>query len=70
MGTCRIQQGIFDRWFLVHPDDDALAWSGSRWVQHDGGIPVGGVQVSNFFTRDEARGYANAIGFQVVEPPV
>jgi hypothetical protein len=55
--SCRIVQGAFDRWFLMHPTDAHLAWSGMRWVEHDGGIPTGEVQVCNFSSLGEAVKY-------------
>lgn len=55
---CYLKRGLFDRWFIVHPTDDNLAWSGSRWVAHDNGLPTGGVQICNFTTEDEAYEYA------------
>jgi hypothetical protein len=53
----RITLGMFDRWIIVN--DRSLAWSGSRWVQHRHGIPVGDAQICNFATNDEAQAYVN-----------
>jgi hypothetical protein len=58
--ACVIRQGIFERWFIFHPEsvvDGARAWSGSKWVKcgHDG-VPYL-VQVCNFTTEKEAREY-------------
>jgi hypothetical protein len=64
---CRLQLGILDRWFIVNKDDDTLAWSGSRWVNHANGLPTGGVQVCNFATRRAADLYARANAFHVVD---
>jgi hypothetical protein len=61
MKISRIEQGVFGRWIIVHPDDDNLAWSGSRWVPHSAGLPIGNVQVSNFSTWREAYEYAQDI---------
>jgi hypothetical protein len=66
MDTCRIQLTIFDRWYLVNARDDTLAWSGSQWVRHSHGIPAEDVQVSNFFTRNEAVAYAREMGLHVI----
>lgn len=43
-------------WYILHPTDDTLAWSGSRWV------PLGGdVQVCNFLSKEAARTYADEV---------
>jgi hypothetical protein len=56
--TYRIARGAFRRWYIFHPTDWCLAWSGSRWVPTIDGIPTGGVQVCNFETEAQAREYA------------
>ena len=56
---CRIRQGIFRAWYIVHPIADDLAWSGSRWVRHAEGLPTEGIQVCNFRTQREAEEYAD-----------
>jgi hypothetical protein len=57
----RIRQGLFGRWYIVHPYLDDAAWSGSRWVSvSEQGVPTGGVQVCNFNTAEQAQEYANA----------
>lgn len=59
---CKLVQCVFKRWLVVHPEDETLAWSGSRWV------PIfGPVQVSNFDTKSAAAGYATSLGFEVVQ---
>jgi hypothetical protein len=61
--NCRFKQGLFDRWFIVHPQIDELMWSGSRWVETDAeGLPLGGVHVCNFATEQEAAEYARQHG--------
>jgi len=45
---CYMRQGALGRWIIVNARDKSLAWSGSRWVKHQNGIPKGAVQVSNF----------------------
>ena len=63
----RLKQNAFGYWMIVHPQDDSLAWSGSRWVPIDPtGFPAGGVQVSSLPTEDEALEYAWACGFTTV----
>lgn len=61
---CRIEQGIFGRFYLAHPTEPGRAWSGLRWVAHEQGLPIGGVQVCNF-NRAQAAEYAKAEGFDV-----
>ena len=53
MTTYRLQQGLFGRWIIVHPEHDHLAWSGSMWVPHRGGVGTV-AQISNFATRQSA----------------
>lgn len=66
--TCKVVKGLFDRWVLVNSEfPDILAWSGSRWVPHDRGIPTGEAQVSNFATEELARTYATQCGMEIVE---
>lgn len=62
----RIEQAVFGRWIVVKADAPQYAWSGSRWVEHDGGIGTKGVHVSNLATVDEAREYAKSHGLTVV----
>jgi hypothetical protein len=57
--NCRLNQGLFDRWYIFHPTDDRRAWSGSRWVPvSEQGLPAGGVQVCNFESEQAAAEYA------------
>jgi len=58
--TYRIARGAFDRWYIFHPSDSGLAWSGSRWEPTIDGIPTGGVQVCSFSTSEEALEYVEA----------
>jgi hypothetical protein len=51
---CYVAKGAFGRFVIVNALDRRLAWSGSRWVPHDRGIPQTAVQVSNFESREEA----------------
>jgi len=53
----RIEQSRLGRWIIVNAQLPRRAWSGSRWVEHVGGIGVT-VQVSNFETEEEADRYA------------
>lgn len=61
---CVIRKGIFDRWFIFHPDNIVKAWSGSRWVtcSYDGNPR--GVQVCNFESEQEARNYCQENGLE------
>lgn len=34
----KAEVGYFGRWYIAHPTDESLAWSGSRWVPHINGI--------------------------------
>jgi hypothetical protein len=53
-----IRPGLFDRWYIFHPSDPRLAWSGSQWVPStQEGYPTSGIQVCNFDDADEARAY-------------
>jgi len=48
--------GALGRWIIVNKRDGSLAWSGSCWVEHEGGLPTarGRAQVSNFDTEEQA----------------
>lgn len=60
---CAIVKNVFDRWILVNVyAPKLLAWSGSKWVQHNDGLPSGGFQVCNFYTKEEAARYADERG--------
>jgi hypothetical protein len=53
-----VQLGTIGRYIITHPKHPGLAWSGSGWVQHSGGLPAAGIKVCNFETEDEADEYA------------
>lgn len=59
---CYLSKDAFGRWIVVNANDKTLAWSGSRWVAHERGVPAGGVQVSNFESAEEAWSYARSAG--------
>lgn len=50
----RLGESVMGRWIIVNGQEERLAWSGSTWVPHLNGIPMGKVQVANFESRDEA----------------
>ncbi len=52
----RIVTGIFNRWYILHPRIETLAWSGMRWVPS-----LGNVQLCNFGSEEEARKYAEEV---------
>jgi len=60
-----VRQGVFNRWYIFHHADAALAWSGAQWVPTNDGIPTGGVQVCNFDTSDDAVDYAGKSGLSL-----
>lgn len=66
--ACILRRGIFDRWFIFHPQNLTMAWSGSRWVGccFDG-LPYD-VQVCNFANEEEAREYCREHGLKPVIP--
>ena len=60
MSACfRLEQDVFTRWIIVHPEHDGLAWSGSCWVPHHKGVGTV-AQISNFVTREAADSTARA----------
>jgi hypothetical protein len=61
-------EGMMGRWVIAHGNHPGLAWSGSRWVRHDQGVPTGDAQVCNFTTREEAQEYVNT-NFNAFFPP-
>jgi len=64
---CRIRQGIFDRWYIFHPTNDSMAWSGSHWVGCCfNGLPYN-VQVCNFDSEDQALEYCQKGNLTPVE---
>ena len=63
-GRCVVRQGIFDRWYIFHPVDPSLAWSGQRWTFcRADGLPAG-IQVCNFETEQDALDYCRENGLQ------
>lgn len=63
---CLLTTNAIGRWILVHPENQLLGWSGSRWVPMDErGLPII-VQVSNFDTEDAAYNYAVESGFKSI----
>lgn len=63
----RVKQGIMGHWYLSHPDNDFLAWSGRQWTEcSDIGWPTGEFQVCNFLSEDDAVVYALEHGFTVI----
>jgi hypothetical protein len=65
MQKVRIKQGAADQWWIFHPTNDALGWSGSTWVPCDPvlGFPTGDVQVCNFPTEKHAQDYVADLDF-------
>ena len=67
---CILRQGIFDRWFILHPTffhpaNVRKGWSGSSWVPcTEEGVPAADVQVCNFTTEQEARDYCREHGLE------
>lgn len=56
--TYRIKRGLFDLFYIFHPIDDRLAWSGSEWVLvREDGFPLGDAHVCNFGAAEEAQEY-------------
>ena len=49
-----LTHSIFERWIIVNADEQNLAWSGSRWVEHHRGLPAESIQISNFESVEEA----------------
>ena len=60
----RLEQDVFGRWIIVHPEHANLAWSGSRWMPHYRGIGSA-ARISNFTSREAADEIAIA---QIVRP--
>jgi hypothetical protein len=65
-----IKEGALGRWIIVNASSPNLAWSGSRWVLHQDGIPTGEAQVCNFATPEEAQAYAAEHFSQFFPPPI
>lgn len=64
---CKLVKGAFGRWVLVNPHYPDMAWSGSRWVPHDRGLPMANVQICNFSDDNEAKKYASENGLEIAE---
>ena len=64
MSYFRLEQDVFNRWIIVHPERDDLAWSGSCWVPHHKGVGTV-AQISNFSSREDADTTAH---LQIVPP--
>jgi hypothetical protein len=62
---CYIAPAVFRRWVIAKAGEPGLAWSGFTWVQHRQGIPIGGVQVSNFESKADAAAAALEAGLAV-----
>jgi hypothetical protein len=63
---CTIETNVLGRWIITDYDEPSLAWSGSRWVPHDKGIPIGDIQVCNYESKEEAWLEAETAGLVVV----
>ena len=61
-----VVENIIGRWIIQLKDDSSLAWSGSRWAEHDKGVGFT-TQIANFTTMIEAVQFAKRSGFEVVE---
>jgi hypothetical protein len=57
----KIELSVFGRWIIVNARDPELAWSGSCWMEHEHGRPIGRAQISNFTTEEEARKHAEDV---------
>ena len=51
----------FGRWYIVNRRDPTLAWAGSHWAPHAGGIPTGDYQICNFDTEAETQEYIDSL---------
>jgi hypothetical protein len=60
--ACNAVQGALGRWVIVKTAAPNKAWSGSRWVLHKDGVPVGGAQVCNFGDWQAVSDYAKNAG--------
>jgi hypothetical protein len=67
-----VSPAAFDHWIVVNADSPALAWSGSQWVRHSHGIPLGRWQVCSFVSYSSAVAYINRTPYlaaRSTEPP-
>jgi hypothetical protein len=62
---CLLKQGVFERWFIVHTENQLLAWSGSQWVSVTAACTAGDVQACNFGSQEAAAEYAREFGFEI-----
>lgn len=62
--ACRLRQGVFGYWIIVHHNVDHLAWTGKRWALHEDGIPRADYQICNFPTEQEAREACREYGLE------
>jgi hypothetical protein len=53
-----VTETTFGRWIVVKKTDPTLAWTGSLWDKHAGGVGIGKAQIANFDTESEAEKYA------------
>ncbi len=51
------RKSVFYRFYIEHLTDHSLAWSGSKWAKHAGGLPAKGAQLCSFETREECDEY-------------
>lgn len=54
----------FGRFIIIKESDPTLAWTGSLWDKHIGGVPMGEAQIANFDSEAEARQYARETIFE------
>lgn len=54
----KIEENTLGQFAILHPSFP-LAWSGKKWVPAIHGLAVGGVQICNFQTFEEALSYVN-----------
>jgi hypothetical protein len=62
---CAITKGIFGRFYLAHPDDSTLGWTGSRWSPQGGDF-----ELCNFESTLAAAIYAAGHGLEPVKSPI
>ena len=62
-----LTDSIFERWIIVNADEQNLAWSGSRWVEHHRGLPAESIQISNFESVEEALAAARQAHIPIVD---
>jgi hypothetical protein len=62
-----LTHSIFERWIIVNADEQNLAWSGSRRVEHHRGLPAESIQISNFESVEEALAAARQAHIPIVD---